>query len=135
MDVQEEQMKRRGVEAFKATDFGREPKEIWGTLETKGDFGVVSTRVEPERGRYQDLYRNLAAVIRDGVAPAITWKEAELTMLITELAIQSSKEGRTIYVPPEEKPQLPTPPNEYVRPFTEEDLSQSWPQESRGHAY
>ena len=116
MDVQEEQMKQDGVEAFKAADFGREPKAIWGTLETKGDSGgsVISTRIESERGRYQDLYRNLAAVIQDGAEPAVAWKEAELTMLVTELAIQSSKEGRTVYIPPEEEPQLPTPPNEYI---------------------
>jgi hypothetical protein len=57
--------------------------------------------IESEKGRYQDLYRNLFAVIRNGAEPAVKWEEAELTMLITELAIQSSKEGRTIPIPPE----------------------------------
>lgn len=115
MDVQEEQMKQDGVEAFKAPDFGREPEDIWATLETNGESGIVSTKIESERGCYQDLYKNLAAVIQDGAEPAVKWKEAELAMLITELAIQSAKEGRTIYVPPEEKLQLqlPTPPNGY----------------------
>jgi predicted dehydrogenase len=60
---------------------------------------VVAMPIESERGRYQDLYTNLFASIREGAEPAIRWKEAELTMLITELAVQSSKEGRTVKVP------------------------------------
>jgi predicted dehydrogenase len=60
---------------------------------------VVAMPIESERGRYQELYTNLFEAIRYGAEPAIQWNEAELTMLITELAIQSSKEGRTVKVP------------------------------------
>lgn len=58
--------------------------------------------LESERGSYQDLYKNLFAAIRENAPLAIDWKEAELTMLITELAIRSAKEGRTVDVPMEE---------------------------------
>lgn len=44
MDVQEEQMKHGGVEAVTAPDFGREPKEIWGTLETTKGSEVITSR-------------------------------------------------------------------------------------------
>jgi hypothetical protein len=129
IDPQEEQMKEHGVDAFSLPDFGVECVEIWGTLETmsspptssssstSGDENgsetksttsagglsssgtIVAMPIESERGRYQDLYTNLFASIRDGAEPAIQWKEAELTMLITQLAIQSSNEGRTVQVP------------------------------------
>ncbi|PVG04835.1 NAD(P)-binding protein [Serendipita vermifera] len=102
MDAQEEQMKKHGHKAFLQNDFAIEPSNIWGQLETLDENGQVkSTRVESEKGHYQDLYRNLFAVIREGAEPAVKWEEAELTMLITELAIRSSKEGKTIPIPPD----------------------------------
>jgi len=69
---------------------------------------VVVIPIESERGRYQDLYLNLFDTIRNGAEPAIRWEEAELTMLITELAIQSSKQGRTILVPSASENVVPT---------------------------
>lgn len=128
IDPQEEQLKQHGAAAFALSDFAIESPDIWGTLETistppsssasstSGDDNgsessaqtgnnhssgsIVSIPIESERGRYQDLYMNLFATIRTNATPAIQWSEAELTMLITELAIQSSKEGRTVQVPP-----------------------------------
>ena len=119
-------MKQYGVAAFSLPDFAVESQEIWGTLETmstppsssasstsgddngseratqasiSGSGSILSIPIESERGRYQDLYTNLFATIRKGAEPAVQWNEAELTMLITELAIQSSNEGRTVQVP------------------------------------
>jgi len=76
--------------------------------------------IESERGRYQDLYTNLFASIREGAEPAIQWKEAELTMLITELAIQSSKEGRTVQVPTaadDNEEAVPNPPTNPTKDY------------------
>lgn len=139
IDPQEEQMKQYGVAAFSRPDFAIESPDIWGTLETtstpasssasstSGDENgsdsatqagsvtvggrVVSIPVESERGRYQDLYQNLFASIRNDAEPAVQWSDAELTMLITELAIQSSKEGRTVQVPPDSVQQDATVPS------------------------
>lgn len=108
-DAQEGQMQHDGHRAFNREDFGVEPEELWGTLETAFDDkgNDVRSEVVPSiRGSYQELYRNLADVIETGAEPAVKWEEAELTMLITELAIQSSREERTVTVPSLSTPTL-----------------------------
>lgn len=53
-----------------------------------------------EAGSYTELFRNLAAVIRDQrVALAVKWEEATDVIEIIELAHKSSREGVTIEVP------------------------------------
>lgn len=102
LDVQEEQMKQKGVEAFGKDWFGRESEDIYGELEVvekEGDNAPTKSRVPSEKGTYQELYRNLAAGIRENAELKVKWNEAAMVMLIVELAIQSSKEGRTINVP------------------------------------
>ncbi|KAG8852459.1 hypothetical protein FRB91_006421, partial [Serendipita sp. 411] len=99
-DVQERQMQVDGREAVTKPDFGVEPEDLWATLEIVGEDGkeVTSQRIESLKGDYQELYRNLANVIRYDEEPEVKWQDAELTMLITELALKSSREGRTIEV-------------------------------------
>lgn len=117
LDVQEEQMKEKGVEAFGKEWFGKESQDIQAELEVvekEGDNAPVKTRcafytfvvislnpfrIESERGAYQELYKNLAGAIRDGAEMAVKWSQAAMVMLIVDLAVQSSKEGRTIEVP------------------------------------
>jgi hypothetical protein len=45
------------------------------------------------------LYKNLASAIRDKAEMAVKWSQAAMVMLIVDLAVQSSKEERTIDVP------------------------------------
>jgi hypothetical protein len=45
------------------------------------------------------LYKNLASAIRDNAEAAVKWSQAAMVMLIVDLAVQSSKEERTIDVP------------------------------------
>ncbi|KAG8808332.1 hypothetical protein FRC18_005083 [Serendipita sp. 400] len=99
-DVQERQMQVDGRDAVTKPDFGVEPEDLWATLEIVGEDGkeVTSQRIESLKGDYQELYRNLANVIRYDEEPEVKWQDAELTMLITELALKSSREGRTIEV-------------------------------------
>lgn len=102
LDVQEEQMKERGVEAFGKDWFGRESEEIHAELETvqqEGDKALSKKRIVSKKGNYQALYENLAGAIRKGDALSVQWSEAETVMLIVELAIKSSKEERTVEVP------------------------------------
>jgi predicted dehydrogenase len=84
-----------------AADFGTEPTEIWGTLENTGADGSVDKSTWPsiEQGGYVNLFRNLAAVIRDGAEQDIKWEESVSVIEMVELAHQSSKERRTLEVP------------------------------------
>ena len=59
----------------------------------------LTNRVKNRRGDYRALYRNLHASIRDGAEQAVKWHESANVILIIELAVQSSKEGRTVDVP------------------------------------
>lgn len=52
-----------------------------------------------DAGCYTDLFRNLAAVIRDGAEPAVKWSEAAAVIEMIELAYKSSREGVTVPVP------------------------------------
>ncbi|KAG8828994.1 hypothetical protein FRC17_007227 [Serendipita sp. 399] len=102
LDVQEEQLKSLGAGVFEKEWFGREQEEIHGELETvekEGDNAPLKSRVVSEKGDYRALYRNLGAAIRDGEELKVKWKEAEMVMLIVDLAIVSSREGRTLDVP------------------------------------
>lgn len=56
-------------------------------------------RIESEPGRYQELYKNLAAAIRSGAELAVKFEEAAMVMLVVQLAVQSSKDGKTIEFP------------------------------------
>jgi len=84
-----------------AADFGTEPTEIWGTLENTGADGSVEKSTWPsiKQGEYVNLFRNLAAVIRDGAEQDIKWEESVSVIEMVELAHQSSKERRTLEVP------------------------------------
>ena len=50
-------------------------------------------------GSYVELFKNLAAVIREGAEQAVKWEESTAVIEMVELARQSAKEGRTIVVP------------------------------------
>lgn len=53
-----------------------------------------------EQGAYIDLFRNLAGAIRHGEELMVKWEEAATVIEIIELAYRSSKERRTLDVPP-----------------------------------
>lgn len=53
-----------------------------------------------QRGNYVSLFKDVASVIRQGTIPAVKWQESADALEIIELAYQSSKEGKTIEVPP-----------------------------------
>ena len=46
------------------------------------------------------MYKNVAAVIREGAEPAVKWEESAEVIELIELAYQSSREERTLVVPP-----------------------------------
>nr|GAT54013.1 NAD binding rossmann fold [Mycena chlorophos] len=102
VDVQEDQL--NGIASpneIHSERFGVEPESIWGTVECleEDDLTMKKTIWPSEPGRYADLFRNLAAAIRDGADLAIPWAEAASVIELVELAHKSAKEGATIVVP------------------------------------
>ncbi|KAH9927152.1 oxidoreductase [Epithele typhae] len=104
VDVQEDQLRAVADPAGIAADtaFGVEPEAIWGTVQNVAGDGTVveSSWPSAEPGKYIELFKNLAAVIRDGAEPAVRWTESAEVIEMIELAHQSARERRTVDVPP-----------------------------------
>ncbi|KAJ6629128.1 hypothetical protein B0H10DRAFT_1988013 [Mycena sp. CBHHK59/15] len=101
VDVQEDQLKVISTpNAIHEPGYGVEPESIWGTLEClEADDTTMTKSMWPsEAGCYKELFKNLAAAIREGVELAIKWEEATTLMEMVELAYKSSKEGATLDV-------------------------------------
>jgi scyllo-inositol 2-dehydrogenase (NADP+) len=94
VDPQEEALKRGGTPS--EPDWGQEPREQWGKLNTQVSGLHVLGRVETIAGDYRAFYRNVADALNGRAALAVTPEEARDTIHIIELAIQSSKEQRTV---------------------------------------
>ncbi|KAF7355197.1 NAD binding rossmann fold [Mycena sanguinolenta] len=102
VDVQEDQLKViSSPAAIHDSNYGVEPESIWGTVEClEADDATMTKSTWPsEVGCYANLFRNLAAAIRDGAELAIKWEEATAVIELVELAHKSSKEGKTLAVP------------------------------------
>lgn len=52
------------------------------------------------KGDYAGLFKDVARVIREKATPAVRFEESAEVIEIIELAYQSSKERRTIDIPP-----------------------------------
>ncbi len=122
VDIQEDQLKaiQNPQEVFELS-YGKEPESLWGTVENVQDDGVTFSQVtsgfslqllprcfadlfirwpSDNAGCYTDLFRNLAAAIREGADLLVPWKDAQTVIELIELAHKSSKEERTLDVPP-----------------------------------
>ena len=95
MDVQEENLK---AESFPdaTPDWGKEPENSWGTLNTTIQGLHFKGKLESERGNYADLYRNVYNAILGQEELEVKPEQARNTIKIIELAMQSSKEKRHI---------------------------------------
>jgi predicted dehydrogenase len=101
LDTQEAALLKGDVSLITSAGFGVEPKEIWGELETLEGETAVKKTIESQPGTYLELYRTLAGAIRKGDPLGVKWDDAALNILLIELALQSSEQGRTIDVPQE----------------------------------
>jgi scyllo-inositol 2-dehydrogenase (NADP+) len=79
-------------------DWGKEPEEIWGTINTEYNGVKIQGKLESEQGDYKDYFINLRDAINGNAEIAVKAEEARNVMKIIELAFQSSKERRTIKV-------------------------------------
>jgi scyllo-inositol 2-dehydrogenase (NADP+) len=93
-DPQEEALKR-GLAPSEA-DWGKEPKESWGTLITQLGGLSFEGKIETIAGCYQAFYQNIVDAIGGRRELAVKPEEARNTIRIIELAIESSEQRRTV---------------------------------------
>lgn len=95
MDVQEEDLKA-GLTSFTKTNWGIEPSDRWGTINTEINAQHIIGKVESEKGDYAGFYQNIYNVITGKEALIVTPLQARNNVRIIELAMQSQLEKRTI---------------------------------------
>lgn len=90
-DVQEEALKN-GKNPQNSSDWGREPQEIWGKLNTVSKEELY----ESEAGDYRVVYQNLFNAITSGAALEVKPEQARDVIRIIEAAQQSQDERRVV---------------------------------------
>ena len=90
-DVQEEALKN-GKNPQNSSDWGREPQEIWGKLNTVSKEELY----ESEAGDYRVVYQNLYNAITSGAALEVKPEQARDVIRIIEAAQQSQDERRVV---------------------------------------
>ena len=79
-------------------NWGREPEEIWGTVNAEYKGIKIQGKLESEHGDYREYFLNLRDAIWGKAAIAVKPEEARNVMRIIELSFRSSEERRTISV-------------------------------------
>ncbi|WP_439882900.1 oxidoreductase [Pontibacter sp. MBLB2868] len=95
LDIQEDALKA-GLSPAGAANWGIEPEEIWGNINTSIKGLQVKGKIESERGDYTGLYQNLYKAIAGEEELNVKPEQARNTIRIIELAMQSSEEKRRI---------------------------------------
>ena len=95
MDVQEEALKT-GKHPLNEPNWGKEPESLWGKINTTIDGLHVVSKVESEVGNYREYYENVYLALTEKATLAVTAQQARTTIRIIELAMQSSREKRTL---------------------------------------
>jgi len=96
VDPQEERLKR-GQRAG-GPGWGEEPADRWGVLTRTAGDGVVREPVPTATGDYRRYYENVRDAILGRAHLAVTPHQALEVMRLLELALESSRQGRTIRV-------------------------------------
>jgi predicted dehydrogenase len=94
IDPQEERLARG--EKPVGPEWGREAAEHWGQLTLATDDGLVRERVETEAGDYRRYYENVRDAVDGNAALAVTAQQALDVIRLLELALESSRLGRTV---------------------------------------
>lgn len=94
-DIQEAELKN-GQYPLNNSSWGMEPKEIWGTLNTQINGLHFQGKIETLPGNYRTYYQNIFGAVVNGEELMVKPEEAGNTIRIIELAVKSSREGRTI---------------------------------------
>ncbi|MCB1776622.1 MAG: oxidoreductase [Candidatus Competibacteraceae bacterium] len=94
VDPQEEALK--GGRSPREPEWGVEPAERWGTLDTQIDHLHFQGKIETVAGCYPAYYENVYRAIRKEAELIVRPEQARDTIRIIELAMQSNAEKRTI---------------------------------------
>jgi len=94
MDPQEAPL-RRG-EMYDSPNWGEEPEEGSGTLTLAGAESARTERIKTDRGDYRGFYANVRDAIAHGEPLAVTGLDGLRTVRCIELALESSRSGKTL---------------------------------------
>ncbi|HEX7174145.1 MAG TPA: oxidoreductase [Pyrinomonadaceae bacterium] len=94
IDPQEEALKRGLTPA--EPNWGEEPRELWGTLNTQIGGLHVEGRVETNAGCYQAYYQNIVDAIAGRAELEVKPTEAKDTIRIIESALRSNEQKCTL---------------------------------------
>lgn len=75
-----------------------EPEQDWGILHTEIKGTVVRQKYATVKGNYQAYYDNIYAALTSQAPLAVTTAQAVEVLKLIELAYQSNKEGRKLYL-------------------------------------
>lgn len=93
MDVQEKDLNEAQL-SLADPQWGDEPEEIWGVLNTvEGGRQVIKS----ESGNYANYYANVKAAISGNADLIVTAEQAKVVIKVIESAMQSNEEKRTIF--------------------------------------
>ena len=79
-------------------DWGREPEDIWGSIDVEYNGVKIQGVIESELGDYRQYFSNLRDAIWGKADLAVKPEEARNVIKIIEIAFQSSREKRTIEI-------------------------------------
>ena len=91
MDVQEEAL-LAGNAPNKTTNWGEEPENLWGTLNTEFNGIEFRGKVKSEAGNYVGFYENVYKAIIGEAELEVKPEQARNVIRVIELAMQSHKE-------------------------------------------
>ncbi|MFT2007527.1 Gfo/Idh/MocA family oxidoreductase [Pontibacter sp. 13R65] len=97
LDVQEETLVA-GIypEDKPADEWGKEPEELWGRINTDYKGMHLLGKIESERGHYKGYYENLYKALIGEEELEVKREQARNTIRVIEMAVKSSQEKRTL---------------------------------------
>jgi predicted dehydrogenase len=79
-----------------AAEYGREPRELWGTLATELNGLNVEAAVESLPGSYQDYYAGVRDALREGKPAPVDPTESLGVIRVIEAAHESAERGEVV---------------------------------------
>ncbi|MDR1153080.1 MAG: oxidoreductase [Bacteroidales bacterium] len=96
IDPQEEMLKRGGNPSM--PDWGKEPEDRWGILNTEINGVHIRGKVETVAGNYAAFYDNIYDVLRNRAEPEVSPGQALNVILLIEAAMESSRNGQSVEI-------------------------------------
>lgn len=95
LDVQEETL-NAGIFPGKTANWGEEPENIWGTINTEFNGVEFRGKVKSEKGDYVAFYQNIYKTLIGEEELIVKPEQARDMIRVIELAMQSNEEKRTL---------------------------------------